>query len=134
MSYIHTLIFISSILTSFNLLLLYGVFSYIVAKEKNLPELHYVLYPRPAGFHLCLQEIRKLAATLLLRTHRATNSSNKNHNSSSISSSDKRNNMLPVLHDITIAYRDFVPNKRTSEMDFLLGMYICSYKINNFHY
>lgn len=36
----------------------------IVAKDKQLPKLHYVLYPRPAGFQLCLSEARRRKAVL----------------------------------------------------------------------
>lgn len=59
-----------------------------VAKEKQLPLWKHVLYPRPAGFQLCLQEVRRHGA---------------------------------VLHDITVAYQDHVPGKRTSEIDLLQG-------------
>jgi hypothetical protein len=34
------------------------------AKDKQLPKLHYVLYPRPAGFQLCLSEAHRRKAVL----------------------------------------------------------------------
>lgn len=60
----------------------------IVAEEKKLPVLKHVLYPRPAGFQLCLSEARRRSA---------------------------------VLHDITIAYKDFEDGKRTSDLDLVKG-------------
>lgn len=61
---------------------------FIVAEEKKLPVLKHVLYPRPAGFQLCLSEARRRSA---------------------------------VLHDITIAYKDFEDGKRTSDLDLVKG-------------
>jgi lysocardiolipin and lysophospholipid acyltransferase len=68
----------------------------IVAREKGLRELKYVLYPKPAGFHACCHNLR-------------------------ISSIE--NNQPVIIHNLTVAYRDYLPRKRTSELDMIYGKF-----------
>lgn len=73
-----------------------------VAVEHGLSELRYVLYPKPAGFSVCLDQ-------LLL----SDGSGNGRGGSSS--------NAAVVVHDITIAYRDYRIGSRTVEASILKG-------------
>lgn len=66
-----------------------------VAAEHGLSELRYVLYPKPAGFSVCLDQ-------LLLP--------------------DGGHKAAVVVHDITIAYRDFRTGSRTVEASIVKGI------------
>ncbi len=67
---------------------------FVVAVENGLDQLQYVQYPKPAGFLVCLELFRKYR-NIVKET--------------------------PVLHDITLAYRDYTLGKRTSDASILKG-------------
>mmetsp|Transcript_11406 Transcript_11406/g.15694 ORF Transcript_11406/g.15694 Transcript_11406/m.15694 type:complete len:426 (+) Transcript_11406:25-1302(+) len=72
------------------------------AQDHKLPEMSYVLYPKPAGFSVCLDQ-------LLV------------NNSYSNPTNNSRHNANVIIHDITIAYRDFKPGVRTVEKSIING-------------
>ena len=79
------------------------------ASENNLPQMKYVLYPKPAGLLTCLATLRDVA---IIRKRRSSNSI--------LNKSEVDNPM--IIHDLTIAYKDAIDGVRTTDKRVFAGM------------
>jgi 1-acyl-sn-glycerol-3-phosphate acyltransferase len=77
------------------------------ARERGLPEYRYVMYPKPTGFMTCAEAVRDFRANL---------------GGSNGSGGGLREGCY--VHDLTMAFRDYVPGERPNENSLLLGIYI----------
>jgi 1-acyl-sn-glycerol-3-phosphate acyltransferase len=76
------------------------------ARERGLPEYRYVMYPKPTGFMTCAEAVRDFRASL---------------------GSGEGAGEGCYVHDLTMAFKDYLPGERPNEKSLLLGALIIHY-------